>query len=60
MVNGFAIDSSNFRAVASIDNTRERFALQRYLDGVENADEEQQVYVDLSAMQLQYEIFPRF
>lgn len=27
-----AIDGSKFRAVASVDSTRERLALQRYLD----------------------------
>ena len=32
-----AIDGSKFRAVASIDTTRERLALQRYLDSVEKA-----------------------
>ena len=37
-----AIDASKFRAVASVDSTRERLALQRYLDSVEKADEEQQ------------------
>jgi hypothetical protein len=30
-----AIDGSKFRAVASIDSTRERLALQRYLDSIE-------------------------
>lgn len=33
-----AIDGSKFRAVASIDATRERVELQRYLDKVEKAD----------------------
>ena len=37
-----AIDGSKFRAVSSIDSTRERLALQRYLDSIEKADEEQQ------------------
>jgi transposase len=46
-----AIDGSKFRAVASVDSTRERLALQRYLDSVEKADEEQQVKVDPSAVQ---------
>ena len=36
-----AIDGSKFRAVASVDSIRERLALQRYLDSVEKADEEQ-------------------
>ena len=46
-----AIDGSKFCAVASVDSTRERLALQRYLDSVEKADEEQQVNVDPSAVQ---------
>ena len=33
-----AIDGSKFRAVASIDSARERLALQRYLDSIEEAD----------------------
>jgi hypothetical protein len=33
-----AIDGTKFRAVASIDSTRERLALQRYLDSMEKAD----------------------
>jgi transposase len=36
-----AIDGSKFRAVASIDSAHERLALQRYLDSIEKADEEQ-------------------
>jgi transposase len=46
-----AIDGSKFRAVASVDSTRERLALQRYLDSVEKADEEQQASIDPSAVQ---------
>jgi transposase len=46
-----AIDGSKFRAVASIDSTRERLALQRYLDSIEKADEEQQAAIDPSAVQ---------
>jgi transposase len=46
-----AIDGSKFRAVASIDSTRERLALQRYLDSIEKADEEQQASIDASAVQ---------
>ena len=37
-----AIDGSKFRAVASIDTARERLNLQKYLDSMEKADEEQQ------------------
>lgn len=46
-----AIDGSKFRAVASIDATRERVELQRYLDKIEKADEEQQTSIDQSAVQ---------
>jgi transposase len=46
-----AIDGTKFRAVASIDSTRERLALQRYLDTIEEADEEQQASIDPSAVQ---------
>src|SRR6266851_2488923 len=46
-----SIDGSKFRAVASIDSTRERLALQRYLDGIEKADQEQQANIDPSAVQ---------
>src|SRR3984893_301507 len=45
-----AIDGSKFRAVASIDSTRERLALQRYLDSIEKADEEQHASIDPSAV----------
>jgi transposase len=46
-----AIDGSKFRAVASVDSTRERLALTRYLAGIEKADEEQQASIDPSAVQ---------
>ena len=46
-----AIDGSKFRAVASIDSARERLDLQRYLDSMEKADEEQQASIDPSAVQ---------
>lgn len=46
-----AIDGSKFRAVASIDATRDRTELRRYLDKVEKADEEQQANIDPSAIQ---------
>ena len=45
-----AIDGTKSRAVASIDSTRERLALQRYLD-IEKADQEQQACIDPSAVQ---------
>ena len=46
-----AVDGSKFRAVASVDSTRERIALERYLESIEKADEEQQLNVDSSAVQ---------
>ena len=46
-----AIDGSKFRAVANIDSARERLALQRYLDSIEKADDEQQTSIDPSAVQ---------
>ena len=46
-----AIDGSKFRAAASIDATRERMELQRYLDKIEKADEEQQPTIDQPAVQ---------
>jgi transposase len=46
-----AIDGSKFRAVASIDSTRERLALQRYLDSIEKVDEEQKASIDPSTVQ---------
>jgi transposase len=46
-----AIDGSKFRAVASIDATRERVELRRYLDKIEKADEDQQAGIDQSAVQ---------
>jgi hypothetical protein len=46
-----AIDRTKFRAVASIDSTRERVTLQRYLESIDKADEEQQASIDPSAVQ---------
>src|ERR1700732_1843874 len=46
-----AIDGSKFRAVASIDSARERLALQRYLDSLERADEEQKATIDTSSVE---------
>ncbi|HMF64043.1 MAG TPA: IS1182 family transposase [Edaphobacter sp.] len=46
-----ALDGTKFRAVASADSVRERQALQRYLDSMENADEEQQATIDPSVVQ---------
>jgi transposase len=50
-----AIDGTKFRAVASIDSTRERIALQRYLDSVDKADEQQETGIDPSAVQVALE-----
>ena len=45
------IDGSKFRAVANGDSVRDRDALRRYLDGMEQADAEQQAMIDPSAVQ---------
>lgn len=50
-----AIDGTKLRAVASIDSTRDRLALQRYLDSIEKADEEQHASIDPSAVQVALE-----
>ncbi len=54
-----AIDGSKFRAVASIDNTRERLALQRYLYSIEKADDEQQASIEPSSVQAALEKLKR-
>jgi transposase len=46
-----AIDGSKFRAVASVDMVCERLELQRYLEKVDKADEEQRASIDPSAVQ---------
>src|SRR6202167_5401509 len=46
-----AIDGSKFRAVASVDSTRERLDLERYLESIKKADEEQEANIDQSAVQ---------
>jgi transposase len=45
-----AIDGSKFRAVASAGTVREREAVQRYLDQLEHADEQDEVVIDRSAV----------
>jgi transposase len=45
-----AIDGTKFRAVSSAESVRERQALERYLDSMEKADEEQQAAIDPSAV----------
>jgi transposase len=54
-----AIDGSKFRAVASVDSTRERLALTRYLDGIERADDEQQASIDPTGVQAALEKLKR-
>jgi transposase len=46
-----AVDGSKFRAVASIDAARERFQLQKYLDGMEKLDREQSPEFDSAGVQ---------
>jgi transposase len=46
-----AIDGTKFRAVASGESVRERQALERYLDSMEKADEEQQATIDPRAVE---------
>jgi transposase len=43
-----AIDGTKFRAVASADSVRERQALEKYLDSMEKADEEQHASIAAS------------
>jgi transposase len=45
-----AIDGSKFRAVASAGAVREREAVKRYLDQFEQADEQDEVVIDPSAV----------
>jgi transposase len=52
-----AIDGSKFRAVASVDSTRERLDLQCYLESIKKADEEQQANIDESGVQAAIERF---
>ena len=49
-----AIDGTKFRAVSSAESVRERQALERYLDSIEKADEEQQTAIDPSAVRLHW------
>jgi len=46
-----AIDGTKFRAVASAESVGERQALERYLDSMEKADEEQEASIDPGAVQ---------
>ena len=45
-----AIDGSKFRAVSSAQAVREREAVKRYLDQLENADQPDEVTIDERAM----------
>ena len=45
-----AIDGSKFRAVSSASAVREREAVKRYLDQLENADAQEEVVIDESAV----------
>jgi transposase len=45
-----AIDGSKFRAVSSARSVRERDAMQRYLDQLEVADEQEEAVIDPSAV----------
>jgi transposase len=54
-----AIDGSKFRAVSSADSVRERQALEKYLDSMEKADEEQQAVIDPSAVEAAMEKLKR-
>jgi transposase len=45
-----AIDGSKFRAVSSADGVREREALKRYLEQLEQADEQDEVVIDPAAV----------
>jgi transposase len=53
------IEGTKFRAVSSADSVRERQALERYLDSMEQADEEQLAAIDPSAVQVALEKLKR-
>ena len=46
-----AVDGSKFRAVSSAKSVRERDAMQRYLEQLDAADEQDEVVIDPSAVQ---------
>jgi transposase len=46
-----AIDGSKFRAVSSAQRVRERDSVQRYLDQMESADEQDEVVIEPTAVQ---------
>jgi len=45
-----AIDGSKFQAVSSAKSVREREALERYLEQLEQSDEQDEVVIDASAV----------
>jgi hypothetical protein len=45
-----AIDGSKFQAVSSVKSAREREALERYLEQLEQSDEQDEVVIDPSAV----------
>ena len=45
-----AIDGSKFQAVSSVKSVREREALERYLEQLEQSDEQDEVVIDPSAV----------
>lgn len=46
-----AIDGTKFRAVSGADSVRDRQALEKYLESMEKADEEQQADIDPTAVE---------
>jgi transposase len=50
-----AVDGSKFRAVSSEPRVREREAMQRYLGQLDRADEQEEVVIDPSAVQVALE-----
>jgi hypothetical protein len=46
-----AIDGSKFRAVSRAQRVRERDSVQRYLDQMESADEQDEVVIEPTAVQ---------
>jgi chromosomal replication initiation ATPase DnaA len=47
-----AVDGSKFRAVSSAKSVREREATKRYLEQLDAADEQEEVGIDQSAVQV--------
>ncbi len=51
MASGSPLTAQSFALWPALTAVRERLALQRYLDSIEKADEEQQTNIDQSAVQ---------